>query len=106
MSTNGPVQIELFQEAPGTPWQSEHGSPPHHVCHWISDLHDEITRFRSQSFYVEGTMAGPEVANGFAYLLGPDRLRAEPDAIVGRAELDGRQSSAPYSAAGPSAVIS
>jgi len=81
LSLDGPVRVELFEEAPGTPWTRRRGAPLHHICYWVTDNVAEAARLTALGWEVEVTGAGPDAVNGFCYLLGPDGLRVEPKTL-------------------------
>jgi len=81
LSADAPLLIELFEEAPGTPWTRERGDPIHHVCYWVPDNIAEAQRLIARGWRLEVTAAGPDEINGFCYLIGPDGLRVEPKTL-------------------------
>lgn len=87
-SLDGPVHLEVFEEAPGTVWTRSDGNPIHHLSYWVADLHDEAARLRANGFELEVTRIGEQEVNGFGYFIGPDGLRVEPKPESARAALD------------------
>jgi catechol 2,3-dioxygenase-like lactoylglutathione lyase family enzyme len=85
-SLDGPVRVELFEEAPGSPWTRRRGQPIHHLCYLVPDNVAEADRLMALGWQLEVTGSGPDEVNGFCYLVGPDGLRVEPktaDATTG-----------------------
>ena len=77
-SVDGPVHIELLQEAPGSVWTRAGDQPLHHICYWVDDLDTEAARLRAAGFRLELTADGERELNRFAYFVGPDGIRVEP----------------------------
>ncbi len=82
-SLDAPMQIELFQEAPGSPWTRDRGQPVHHICYWVEDRAAEAARLIALGWELEVTGVGPELVNTFCYLIGPDGMRVEPKSVDG-----------------------
>jgi catechol 2,3-dioxygenase-like lactoylglutathione lyase family enzyme len=81
LSLDAPVQIELFEEMPGTPWTRSRGQPIHHLCYWVPDNVAEAARLMALGWQLEVTASGPDEVNGFCYLVDPDGMRVEPKTV-------------------------
>lgn len=77
-SVEGPVQLELIQGLPGTPWDPAVNGGLDHSGHWSDDLAGDTSRVLSQGweFLYSGTDDDGQMA-GFCFFMTPTGQRVE-----------------------------